>query len=173
MTSTNIDRLLQFTIAAGLIALIAVVGSTMQERVTKEGDDAPEFSILTDSGMTVSKANFGGKVLVLNFWATWCPPCIDEMPSLSQLHDQMNEQGVVVLGISVDEDPAVYQSFVANHGISFLTARDPAAKISADYGTFRYPETYIITADGKVAQKLVGPANWTDPQMIGYIKSLL
>jgi cytochrome c biogenesis protein CcmG, thiol:disulfide interchange protein DsbE len=173
MTSTTIDRILQITIALGLVALIAVVGTTMQEQVTKEGDDAPEFSILTDSGVTVSTSNFGGKVLVLNFWATWCPPCIDEMPSLSQLHQQMNDQGVVVLGISVDEDPIAYQNFVTNHGVSFLTARDPAAKISADYGTFRYPETYIITADGKVAQKVVGQANWTDPQMIGYIKSLL
>lgn len=173
MSSSKVDLLLQLTIALGVVALIAVVGDAISSGATAEGDAAPAFSIVTDSGETVSRDSFGGEVLVLNFWATWCPPCLEEMPSLSQLHQQLNGDGVVVLGISVDEDEAMYRGFIENHNISFLTARDPAARISSDFGTFRYPETYIITGDGKVARKIIGAANWTDPRMIGYIRSLL
>ena len=172
-SSKTIDRSLQVSIAVLLVALIAVVWDATRNRVVGVGDSAPEFSIRTDSGVTVSRSNFGGKVLVLNFWATWCPPCIDEMPSLDALQKRFKNDGVVVLGISVDEDEAVYRSFLEQRGVSFQTARDPEARISADYGTFRYPETYIIDSSGSVAQKIIGPAAWTDERMVSYIRSLL
>ena len=137
------------------------------------GDTAPEFEIRTDSGLVVSRSNFGGKVLVLNFWATWCPPCIEEIPSLNAFYEKLKDEGVVVLGISVDEDEAVYRRFLEGHNVRFLTARDPAAEISSRFGTYRYPETYIIDSNGTVRQKIIGAADWSDQRMIDYVRSLL
>ncbi len=173
MARSQTDRILQALIAVLLVALLAVLGDTMRDRVVGVGDRAPHFSIRTDGGLTVSQSDFGGKVLVLNFWATWCPPCIEELPSLSAMYERLKSEGVVVLGVSVDEDEAAYRGFVENHRITFLTARDPDASISDRYGTYRYPETYIIGSNGKVVQKIVGPTTWDDERMISYLRSLL
>ncbi len=85
----------------------------------------------------------------------------------------MSNSGVVVLGVSMDSNPKLYRDFLTRSHISFLTARDPAAKISADYGTFKYPESYIIDSRGKVVQKIIGATNWTDGNMVNAVKSFL
>jgi cytochrome c biogenesis protein CcmG/thiol:disulfide interchange protein DsbE len=172
-SSKTIDQILHISIGVLLVALIAVVADAVRDRVIGVGDSAPDFTVRTDSGLTVSSSDFGGKVLVLNFWATWCPPCVDEMPSLDEFQKRFKDEGVVVLGVSVDEDEELYRGFLEKHGVSFHTARDPEARISAEYGTFRYPETYIIDSSGAVTQKIVGPTVWTDERMISYIRSLL
>jgi cytochrome c biogenesis protein CcmG/thiol:disulfide interchange protein DsbE len=169
----KLERLLQILMVAALGLLVAVVVSTIEERVVVAGDTAPNFSITTDSGRKITRSDFGGKVLVLNFWATWCPPCIEEIPSLEQFHKQLSGAGVVVLAVSVDRNAAQYSRFLERAGITFLTARDPEAEISSRYGTFKYPESYIIDRRGKVVQKIIGATNWTDPRMINYIRSLL
>jgi peroxiredoxin len=121
----------------------------------------------------VSLDNFGGKLLVLNFWATWCPPCVQEMPSLDQFSREFSKDGVVVLGISVDKDVNAYRKFLSRAQVSFLMARDPEGKINAEYGTFKYPETYLINPQGKVVQKVIGPESWTDPRMTQMVRALL
>jgi cytochrome c biogenesis protein CcmG, thiol:disulfide interchange protein DsbE len=173
MQSVKTDRFLQIAIGALLLVFIFVIYQSVHEKITGVGDSAPDFSIKTDNGRTLSVSNFGGRLLVLNFWATWCPPCVDEMPSLDRFHQQLSGSGVVVLGVSVDKDQAVYRGFLERAKVSFLTARDPEAEISADYGTFKYPETYIIDSRGKVVQKIIGPENWSDERMLSYVKSLL
>ncbi len=173
MHSSKTDRILKALIGGLLVVLVAVVADTLREHVIGVGDTAPEFEIRTDSGLVVSRSNFGGKVLVLNFWATWCPPCIEEIPSLNAFYDKLKDEGVVVLGISVDEDEAVYRRFLEGHNVQFLTARDPAAEISSRFGTYRYPETYIIDSNGTVRQKIIGAADWSDQRMIDYVRSLL
>src|ERR1700690_2889874 len=105
MQSVKTDLFLKIAIAGMLAALVFVIYDGMHERVVAQGDAAPAFSVVADSGATVSVPNFGGKVLVLNFWATWCQPCIEETPSLSRLAQDYAGKGVVVLGISVDKDP--------------------------------------------------------------------
>jgi peroxiredoxin len=95
------------------------------------------------------------------------------MPSLDQFHKEMASRGVVVLGISVDRNEKLYRDFLARAKVSFLTARDPGAEISASYGTFKYPETYVINARGEVIEKFIGPENWMDSRLIARIKSLL
>jgi thiol-disulfide isomerase/thioredoxin len=125
--------------------------------------------------------NLGGKVLVLNFWASWCPPCVQETPSLSQFAAAYKDKGVVVLGISVDKDEKAYKGFLQRFRPAFLTVRED--NIHEDYGTFMYPETYIIDAKGHVLKKIVEPgdwpgdpnrfSDWTDPQLAKYIDSLL
>jgi cytochrome c biogenesis protein CcmG, thiol:disulfide interchange protein DsbE len=171
MPNTKTDRLLRIAMGLLAVALIYVIYAAIHERVVSAGDRAPDFTITADNGRAVGVPNFGGKVLVLNFWATWCPPCIQETPSLSQFAQQFAPKGVVVLGVSVDRDEQAYRAFLRKFNPAFLTARD--LKLHEDYGTFMYPETYIIDAKGKVLQKLAEPADWMDPKMTQYIASLL
>jgi len=173
MPFTKLDRVLVAAIGVLLAALIAVFGAAVRQKVVGVGDKAPHFLVRTESGLTISPAAFGGRLLVLNFWATWCPPCIEEMPSLDRMQQQLRDQGVVVLGVSVDEDEEAYRRFLERARVSFHTARDPEAAISTLYGTYRYPESYVIDREGRVVQKIVGAVDWTDERMMNYLRSLL
>lgn len=170
MQKFGIDKALRLGILVLTVALVAVVASTLRERLVVAGDSAPGFSVTTDSGRKISTSDFGGKILVVNFWATWCPPCISELPSLNQMAAEVKGSGVVVLGISVDKDKAAYDKFLKKVKLNFETSRDPGADISAEYGTFKYPETYVINRDGKVLEKFIADQPWTDPAIITRLK---
>jgi len=114
-----------------------------------------------------------GKVVVLDFWATWCPPCVEEAPSLNALQQQIESQGGIVLGVSQDEDPDAYQKFLIEHGVTFPTFRDPGKKIPVQYGTVMIPEAYLISKDGKIAKKIVGQQDWTSPELMSSVETLL
>jgi cytochrome c biogenesis protein CcmG, thiol:disulfide interchange protein DsbE len=118
-------------------------------------------------------ADLHGKVVVLNFWASWCPPCVEETPSLNRLQREIAAQGGVVLGVSVDEDPAAYDKFLQDNHVVFPTYRDPTKKTAADYGTSMFPETYLIDREGRLARKIVGPQNWQSPEVMWCIGVLL
>ena len=171
MQSVKTDLFLKIAIAGLLAALVCVIYDGIHERVVGQGDAAPAFTVVADSGATVGVPNFGGKVLVLNFWATWCPPCVQETPSLSQFAAEFKDKGVVVLALSVDRDEKAYRAFLDKYKPAFLTARD--FTVHADYGTFMYPETYIIDAQGKVRMKIPEGADWSDPRLAQFVGSLL
>jgi thiol-disulfide isomerase/thioredoxin len=145
---------------------------SLRDTSAKEGQPAPEFSIKTDQGRSVTPTAFGGKVLILNFWATWCPPCVQEVPSLNQFQREFADQGVVVVAVSIDKNPQKYQAFLGKIPVVFQTARDPNADISSSYGTFQIPETYIIK-DGKVVRKFAEGENWMSDDLTQYVRSLL
>ena len=162
----------------GLLALLFVVflftiRDVLEQRVIEAGDTAPKFAIKTENGQQISRSEFPGKLLMVNFWATWCPPCVEEMPSLNQFAQTMAPQGVTVLGISVDRNEKAYREFLARNQLQFQVARDPEENISSSYGTFKWPETYVINREGKVVQKFIGPRDWTDPQIVNSIRALL
>jgi peroxiredoxin len=165
--------MLRLAIVVLTVTFVFVIASTLREKIITVGDSAPDFSVTADNGRRVSAASFGGKLLVLNFWATWCPPCVEETPSLSRFAQAMGPSGVVVLAISVDKDEKQYRDFLAKYRPSFMTARDPQAKINADFGTFKYPETYVISSNGKVLRKFISDQPWDSDRMISDIKSLL
>ena len=171
MQRAKVDRILRVSAGLLTVALVYVIYAAIYERVVVAGDSAPDFAIKTDTGRTVSVANFGGKLLVLNFWASWCPPCVEETPSLSRFAQEYASKGVVVLGLSVDHNEQAYREFLRKFQPAFLTARD--GKVHEDYGTFMYPETYIINARGKVLKKIAEPADWMAPGVTQYIDSLL
>jgi len=171
MTKRRVDRLLQAGIAVLLAVFVYSIYAGIHERIVAQGDQAPAFRITTDSGRTLSVPDFGGKLLVLNFWASWCPPCVEETPSLSRFANEYASRGVVVLAVSVDHDPAAYRAFLDKYKPAFLTARE--VSLHEQYGTFMYPETYVIDAKGKVVLKIPEGADWTDAKLTQAIDSLL
>ena len=171
MQSVKIDRLLRAAICVLVAAFVYVIYAGIHQTVIAAGDSAPRFTIHADSGRTVSFPDFGGKILVLNFWASWCPPCVQETPSLSRFTQEFADKGVVVLGVSVDKDPQAYQNFLKKYQPAFLTARE--LTLHEDFGTFMYPETYIIGANGKVLKKIAEAVDWSDPTIASYISSEL
>jgi len=160
-------------IALLTVGLIVVVAPTLQVRIIDVGDTAPNFSIVTESGKTVTRSDFGGKLLVLNFWASWCPPCIEELPSLNEFAKQYANQGVVVLGVSIDKNEKLYRNFLKTRQVAFATARDPENNIGASYGTFQLPETYLIDINGKVREKVISNMDWMDPAFLQRVRGML
>ena len=138
----------------------------------KMGDRAPGFTLPQLPSGRLSLSQFKGQVVVLNFWATWCPPCVMEAPSLEQFATEMKSQGVTVIGVSVDEDAQALNKFIQYYHVSYPVARDPDYRLTHRYGTYKLPETYIIDREGRVAEKIIGETNWTDPRMITFVKSL-
>ena len=179
MTHSKVDQALKLTTGALLVALAALIVYTMQEHVVDVGDHAPNFTITADNGKRITPADFRGKVLVLNFWAAWCPPCNQEAPSLNEFAKMVEPSGVVVLGISVDKNEQQYREFIKKFQLGFLNARDPEENTTYRYGTYKFPESYIIDRNGKVVRKFAGlPDNngktiqWTDPELVSFVKSL-
>jgi cytochrome c biogenesis protein CcmG/thiol:disulfide interchange protein DsbE len=150
--------------------LVLVLGSCRSSEPAKIGTTAPDFTV-SDGEKTVQLSQLRGKPVLLNFWATWCPPCVQEMPSLVELQHQMGGR-VVVLAVSMDVDEAAYKAFTAKRMPGVLTVRDPDHKSSALYGTFAYPETFLIDKDGKIQRKFIGPVEWTSAEMMEYFGKL-
>src|SRR5579875_296537 len=136
------------------------------------GEVAPAFTLPQLPSGKLSLAKYRGQVVVLNFWATWCPPCVMETPSLEQFASEMKSQGVTVIGVSVDQNAQQLEEFIQRYRLTYPIARDPDASLAHEYGTFKFPETYIIDRDGRVAEKIIGATDWVDPRMIEFVKSL-
>ena len=137
------------------------------------GDLAPGFTLPDLEGQMHGLADLRGRVVVLNFWATWCPPCIDEMPSLQKLHDVLDAKGLSVVAVSVDERFDDIVKFVETFDLTFTIPHDEGMKVSRSYQTFKYPETYLIGRDGRVKSKVVGGRDWVAPSVIRDLVALL
>src|SRR5919206_2940892 len=109
MPKSSTDRILLGLLVLAVIGFLFVVKDLFVQRVVEAGDKAPDFTVTTEQGRVVKTGDFGGKLLVLNFWATWCPPCVEETPSLTQFAEDYSKKGVVVLGVSVDKDEKAYR----------------------------------------------------------------
>jgi len=133
------------------------------------GSRAPQFAV-SDGTQTVDLANLRGHIVLLNFWASWCVPCIEETPSLKQLQTDMPQ--VTVVGVSSDEDAAAYSQFLAENHINFLTVRDSSGRVPLLYGTIKLPETYVIDREGILRRKFVSAQNWTSPEILDYLGKL-
>ncbi len=163
-----------YAVAAALAAVMVYrVQGYLRVYDVQPDDRAPGFSLVGDQGAGVSLADYSGKIVLLNFWATWCPPCVQELPSLNATYERFRQDGLVVLGISVDEEEEEYRRFLSERGVTFPTVRDPERTVSTRYGTMKYPETFLISRDGRVLRKYVGPEDWNRPEVSNYLRSVL
>jgi peroxiredoxin len=140
-------------------------------RPPRIGQNAPDFSV-QDSDHKITLSQFKGQVVVLNFWATWCPPCVEEMPSLIKMQGKLKDKGIQVLGVSIDVDDGAYHKFLKEYGVNFVAVRDPDQKTSSLYGTHGWPETYVIDRNGVVRRKFIGAVEWTSPEVVDYLTRL-
>ncbi len=155
-----------------ILLILSLLGACYRgSRPARIGTAAPDFTI-KDGTETVTLSELRGQVVVLNFWATWCPPCVEEMPSLVSMSQKMKAKGVTVLGVSIDVDADAYHKFLKDYGVNFLSIRDPEQKTPSLYGTHGWPETYIIDRGGVVRRKFIGPVEWTSPEILDYLTKL-
>ena len=156
---------------AGLLFLFARP-DYRQGEPSLRGTAEKDFSLVLN-GKPARLSDLKGKVVLLNFWATWCPPCVDEAPSLNALQHRIAPLGGTVLGVSVDDDEQAYQGFIKHYELAFPTYRDTTKQIPLTYGTTMYPDTYIIDRNGKLDRKIVGAQDWSSPEMTQYLNNLL
>ncbi len=161
---------------AALIVILAGSGYfTLRQRAPHPvalGDRAPDFSVPALPSGEVDLKNYLGQVVVVNLWATWCPPCVEETPSLVQFAGKMRDHGVVVLGISVDQDLTALTDFVQQYKIPYLVGRDPNQALSSRYGTYQFPESYILDRHGRLADKIIGATDWNDDRLQQFVLNL-
>jgi len=133
------------------------------------GQVAPDFTV-SDGTTSVHLAGYRGRVVVLNFWATWCEPCVVELPSLLDLHH--DQPDLAILAVSIDEDPDAYSRFIARRHVDLTTVRDPAQSAARLYHSEAWPETYVIDRQGVIRRKFIGAQDWSSPEVRAYLKSL-
>jgi cytochrome c biogenesis protein CcmG, thiol:disulfide interchange protein DsbE len=147
------------------------------------GSRAPDYAALTLVGDTVELASFRGDVVLLNIWATWCPPCVREMPALQRLHEELEPQGLRIIAVSVDAAVGALGAFgqpggdVAefrdDFGITFTVLHDPSGRIQSLYQVNGLPTTYLIDRDGRIRRKVLGAAEWDEPRFADDIRRIL
>ncbi|HYA86054.1 MAG TPA: TlpA disulfide reductase family protein [Nitrospirota bacterium] len=163
-----------FLLAVLVVAGIVVKSRSAQHKIIMTGDRAPEFRLQDLDGRYFSLSDFRGKVVMVHFWATWCPPCVEEMPLLSKLYPELAGNDFEMLAVSVDEggEKAV-RKFMQQNNLQVPVLLNPDQSIAHLYGTYKYPETYIMDSQGVVRYKVIGPLNWTDPETVQMLKSVI
>jgi peroxiredoxin len=151
--------------------LAALMGCYSSGHPARIGSNAPDFT-LQDSDHKITLSQFRGKVVVLNFWGTFCPPCVEETPSMVRMQARLKDKGVVVLGVSIDVDDAAYHKFLKDFNVNMVTVRDGDQKAASLYGTFGWPETYVIDRQGVIRRKFIGAVDWTSPEITDYLSKL-
>ena len=167
------------------IAILIVLGWTQRHRFVPVGvgTPAPEYSAETLDGREVSLESLRGKVVVLNVWATWCFPCVKEMPTLQHAYELLKDEGLEVLAVSVDApvgslDPVGnpggdVAAFVKEMGLTFTILRDPKRKIDSTFALIGIPSTFVINKRGSIVNKVVGIENWDDEAHLRELRKLL
>jgi len=133
----------------------------------------PEFSGFTIDGQKVSLAGLSGRVVLLNFWATWCLECRSEMPAFERLHREFSAQGLAVVGINAREGTSTIREYAKELGLTFPLILDPKGTINAAYGVIGLPTTFLIGRDGRPVALAVGPREWASTPARAIIQALL
>lgn len=166
----------------GIFVLLVIIGflyffgqnSGQRVKIIGEGDRAPEFQLATLDGKAVSLSSFRGKVVMVHFWATWCPPCVDEIPTLERLNRSFVGKDLAILAVSVDEGGAgAVGRFMQRNGFTLPVLLNPDQSAARAYGTFKFPETYLLDREGVVRRKVIGAIDWTAPSVQQVIQAML
>jgi len=133
---------------------------------------APPIDLFTPGGDPFTLSSLRGKVVLVNFWATWCEPCVTEMPSLQRVRDQLAPR-FEVLGVNYQEGPARIKAFIDSSGITFPVVRDTDGAVAKAWGARIFPASYLVDRAGRVKHVLIGGADWTGPELVSTIRALL
>ncbi|MBI5586809.1 MAG: TlpA family protein disulfide reductase [Deltaproteobacteria bacterium] len=156
------------------VVIFVVMGQKRSFEPVKAGTDSINFTLPDLNGKPVSLKDYRGKVVFLNFWATWCQPCKDEMPSMQALYESLKGTPFEILAVSVDKDgPEVVSEFVKKYKITFPVLHDRKGSMKETYKTTGVPETFIIDQNGVIAEKVWGPREWADQSSTVMIMDLI
>jgi peroxiredoxin len=165
------------TIALALLlvagALWVVFGAERPAGPVGEGHPAPDFRLSALDGGEQSLSSLRGRVVLLNFWATWCKPCEDEMPAMQRLHETLAGEDFALFAVSVDEGDDEVRAFRDRLALRFPILRDPGKRAAGAYQTFRFPESWLIDREGVVVARYVGPREWDEPVYVERIRKLI
>ena len=165
-----------------LVAVIALAGlfllkqnnSYLKFSPLETGRPAPNFTLPGLDGKMVSLSNYQGHVVLVNIWATWCPPCVDEMPSMERLYQELKDENFEIVAISIDAMGAeAVAPFMEKNKLSFAALLDPEGTIKSVYQTTGVPESFIVNKKGILVEKIIGPRNWADPAAVRYLRDLI
>jgi len=138
------------------------------------GQPAPGFTLPGLDGKMVSLSDYRGHVVLVNVWATWCPPCVDEMPSMEKLYRELKGENFEILAVSIDAlGKKAVAPFMKKYSLSFQALMDPDGTIKALYQTTGVPESFIINQEGILIEKVIGPKDWATPPVVGFFRNLL
>ncbi|MCL4558066.1 MAG: TlpA family protein disulfide reductase [Deltaproteobacteria bacterium] len=140
---------------------------------TSVGDVVPPFTLESIDGKSTSLYDLKDRLILVNFWASWCGPCNEEAPSLESAYKKLRQDGMVVVAISIDRHKKDVMSFVKKYSITFPVLMDTDEGVASEYGITGVPETFIVTQDHKLVKHIVGPLDWTSDTVIGYLQTLL
>ncbi|MCP5056838.1 MAG: TlpA family protein disulfide reductase [bacterium] len=160
----------------GLGIAIGVVWLLSEARFpapVEAGLSAPLFELQGLDGKAVGLESLRGQVVLVNFWATWCKPCEDEMPAMERLYSALQSRGFELLAVSVDEGEEPVRAFRDLHGLTFPILMDSEKTAAADYQSFRYPESFLVGRDGVLIERYIGPREWDAPAYVSRIERLL
>jgi cytochrome c biogenesis protein CcmG, thiol:disulfide interchange protein DsbE len=158
---------------AAALLWVFMMPSYRQGEPSLAGKAADDFAVNV-AGRARRLSDFRGKLVVLNFWASWCRSCVEEIPDLDRLQERIRSRGGVVLGVSVDENCASYDRFLQRHPVAFQTVCDPTNEnVMHGYGTVAIPETYVIDRKGRIDRKIIGPQQWESAEMMAYFDAAL
>ena len=160
-------------VAVAIAAVFALLGAPETQAPLGRGAAAPDFSLPKLGGGSVAFEELRGQVVLVNFWATWCKPCEDEMPAMETLYRELREEGLELLAISVDEDAAVVEEFGQRLGLSFPLLLDPDKRAAEAYQTYRFPESFLVDRNGVVVERYIGPKEWDARAYMERIRRLL
>lgn len=173
---------MRYLVAVVLLALFAMTFSGCSDSPQPSpppgppavGQIAPDFTLSGLDGKTYSLASLRGKVVIVNFWATWCPPCREEMPSMEQLHRELADEGLVILAVNIEKDGRqTIPKLLAGNPHSFPILVDDQETVQKRYGVFKFPESFIVRKDGVIDDKVIGAIDWAHPPTIAYFRNLL
>jgi peroxiredoxin len=159
--------------AAASLAATPHYADVLGLQLTKEQVEAPAFSLRDLSGRTVALGDFRGRLVLVNFFATWCVPCREEMPALERLYRRYRDQGLVVLALSVRESAGEVGAFVQEFGLSFPVLLDGEAEAASRFGVRPIPATYLVGEDGTLRWRALGPRPWDGAEARAYFAQAL
>lgn len=163
----------RFVIAAMILCTLGTACKSGNEPVV-EGKTAPDFTLKDLSGHQIRLSDYRGKVVFLNFWATWCPPCREEIPSMMKLNQAMSGKPFQMLAVSIDEGGKdAVENYLKKSGTMLPALLDTDSSISKRYGTTGVPETFVLDKRGVILKKIVGGMDWNDPQVIAYFNEVI
>ena len=172
-------KTLMFVLAALILSASAAAGITADElrqlglQPLKEGTEIVDFELQDLTGATRSLSDFNGKVVFLNFWATWCGPCRFEMPSMERLYQGLKAKGLEIVAINLQEDRKSVQRFVDEYNLSFTILLDTTGRVGATYGARSIPTTYVVDRDGLVIAGTIGTREWDSKDYVRFFEKLL